>query len=118
MRRIATTYLSYMQQTFDFFERWSVEVLGYELPQILLLHANELNADHFDDLAEMILSRGYRFVSLAEALEDPAYDLPDDYVGPRGLSWLHRWAITKGLGLRDEPAPPTWVEEMWQETRG
>ena len=32
--------------------------------------------------------RGYRFVTLEEALNDSAYALPDTYVGEEGTGWL------------------------------
>jgi peptidoglycan/xylan/chitin deacetylase (PgdA/CDA1 family) len=94
--RIATAYLSYMEAVFAYYEQQSVALLGRELPQILLLHANLLNADHFDALAGMIARRGYTFVSLDRALADPAYRSNDSYTGPSGISWLHRWALTQG----------------------
>ena len=113
--RIADTYLDFMVEVFEFFESWSVEVLGYEPAQTLLLHANEINADHFAELARRIESRGYEFVTFEEALEDPAYDLVDGYVGPRGLSWIHRWAVGKGLELREEPREPAWIAELFRQ---
>jgi peptidoglycan/xylan/chitin deacetylase (PgdA/CDA1 family) len=97
---IAADYVAYMERIFDFFEKLSVETFGREIRQTLLIHANELNADHFDQLAEMMKNRGYTFVSLGEALKDPAYDSPDTTVQKKGLSWLHRWRASKGLPLK------------------
>jgi peptidoglycan/xylan/chitin deacetylase (PgdA/CDA1 family) len=114
MKRVADAFPPFMESVFSFYERWSTKVLGYEPPQVLLLHANELNADHFDGLAEMMRGRGYEFVSLASALGDPAYGLPDGYVGRRGLSWLHRWALAKGMELEEEPREPEWIAELFQ----
>ena len=94
--RIATAYVSYMEAVFAYYEQQSMALLGRELPQVLLLHANLLNADHFDALAGMIARRGYTFVSLDRALADPAYRSKDSYTGPSGISWLHRWALTQG----------------------
>lgn len=114
MRRVGEAYVPFMERVFGFFEAWSMEVLGYDPPQVLLLHANELNADYFDELAEAISRRGYQFVSLEEALADPAYQLPDNYTGSRGLSWLHRWAVTQGLKIREEPREPDWLAELFR----
>jgi hypothetical protein len=47
--------------------------VGASYPQTLLLHASALNADTIDDLARRFTSRGYAFVTLDRALEDPAY---------------------------------------------
>jgi len=61
-----------------------------------LLHANLLNADYFDDLVQMMRRHGYAFITLDQALQDKAYESLDTYTGLKGISWLHRWAITKG----------------------
>lgn len=57
-------------------EARSIEVLGYELPQTLLIHCNELNARTLRATLQRIRARGYTFVSLDQAMEDPAYRTP------------------------------------------
>jgi peptidoglycan-N-acetylglucosamine deacetylase len=111
VERIAREYLKFMEEVFAFFEQLSTDFLGYEVKQTLLLHANELNADHFDALAEMMKQRGYRFISLEEALKDPAYRLPTAHTR-KGLSWLHRWRLAKGLKLSSEPREPEWLNKL------
>lgn len=111
-RRIAEAYIPYMEKKFAYFEQQSMALFGYEMKQILLLHANALNADYFDKLARMIKKRGYEFVSLDEALTDKAYTSPDTYAGPGGITWIHRWAISAGKGgdfFRGEPLTPAFV---------
>jgi peptidoglycan-N-acetylglucosamine deacetylase len=112
--RVADAYITYMEEMFDFFEELSVEVIGYEIKQVLLLHANPLNADYFDELGRIMKRRGYAFISLDQALEDPAYRLPDTYAGPRGLSWLHRWALSKGMKMREEPREPEFIAKLYR----
>lgn len=116
--RARTAYLPYMESIASFFEKRSVEVVGREFPQILLLHANALNARMLPELLDMLERRGYRFVSLEHALRDPAYKLPDAYTGPRGISWLHRWAFTKGMPERMEPEDPEWLMKEWKRLAG
>lgn len=115
--RVVGTYLDYMDSVVGFWEGQSRAIVGREIPQVLLLHASALNARAFPALAERLTGRGYRFVSLAEALADSAYRLPDRYAGPAGISWLHRWAITRGTPpsvFRGEPEVPAWVEQAAQ----
>ena len=107
--RVRREYVAYMESVVAFFEERSVEVVGREFPQILLIHDNELNADLMPDLLKMFRRRGYRFVPLVEALADEAYRLPEAYVGRGGFSWIHRWSMTKGMKSRGEPDPPAWV---------
>lgn len=102
-------YVPYMESVVAFFEQRSVEVVGREIPQILLIHANEMNADLLPELIGMLRRRGYEFVPLQRALEDPAYQAPERYVGRGGFSWIHRWSRSKGMAPKGEPDPPEWV---------
>ena len=105
--RVLAAYVSYMDAKFDYWERTSRALFGREIPQVLLIHANSLNADAYPQLAGMMKARGYRFVPLAEALEDPAFRSPDTFTGAGGISWLHRWTLTEGKKpLPDEPVVP------------
>jgi peptidoglycan/xylan/chitin deacetylase (PgdA/CDA1 family) len=115
--RIGNAYVPYMQAKIEFFERNSRELLGREMRQILLIHANMLNADRFDALAAVLEQRGYRFITLERALEDPAFASPDTFVGTGGITWLHRWALTKWMPKNfyaGEPEAPGFVSEMTQ----
>lgn len=107
--RVRREYLPYMESVVEFFERRSVEVAGREFPQILLIHDNQLNADLMPALLDMFRRRGYRFVTLDDALADAAYGLPEEYVGPGGFSWIHRWSKTRRMPGKGEPDPPAWV---------
>lgn len=114
-RRLGASYVDYMESMVAYYEDQSRQLFEREIPQVLLLHANALNADHFSALASKLEERGYRFVPLDEALEDPAYDSPDAYAGPGGITWIHRWAITRGVDpamFRGEPTTPEWVQEL------
>jgi peptidoglycan/xylan/chitin deacetylase (PgdA/CDA1 family) len=108
---LVRSYLSYSDAVFAYCEQLAKQTVGYEPKQILLLHANDLEADHLGELLEVIRKRGYRFITLAEALSDPAYSLPDMYVGEEGTSWLDHWAITQGKPPRGAPEFPQWVVE-------
>ncbi len=111
-KRVAEAYIPYMDKKFAYFEQQSMALFGYEMKQVLLIHANALNADHFDKLARMIEKRGYQFISLDEALTDKGYTSPDADAGPGGITWIHRWAITAGKDddfFRGEPLTPAFV---------
>ena len=109
--RVRQEYVPYMESIAAFFENRCREVLGREVPQILIIDASQLNADLMPELLAMFQRRGYRFVSLAEALKDPAYQLPEEYIGPKGLSWIHRWAAAKGMAPKEEPPAPKWLTQ-------
>jgi len=63
-------------------------------------------------LAKMLVKRGYRFVTLDAAVSDPAYASQDTFTGAGGISWIHRWVLTRdgrGAVLPEEPEVPRWV---------
>jgi peptidoglycan/xylan/chitin deacetylase (PgdA/CDA1 family) len=95
MKMIGQDYINYMMDKTKYFENQSVKLFGREIKQILLLHANMINADYFDDLAEELIKHNYQFISLKEALTDTAYQSEDTFIGRGGISWLHRWSYTK-----------------------
>jgi peptidoglycan/xylan/chitin deacetylase (PgdA/CDA1 family) len=108
-RRVVAAYLDHINETVAFFERRSVAVLGREIPQILLLHMNAINADVLSDVLAILEKRGYRFITMDEAMRDAAYALPDTYVGKQGISWIHRWGLAKGMPVVMEPREPAWL---------
>jgi peptidoglycan/xylan/chitin deacetylase (PgdA/CDA1 family) len=116
MKRVGAAYVPYMEKVIAFFEKLSSDFLGYEVKQVLLLHANELNADYFDDLVRMMRNRGYAFITLDDALKDKAYTLADAQT-TRGLSWIHRWMIAKGQPMRPEPGEPEFITVLFRAER-
>jgi peptidoglycan/xylan/chitin deacetylase (PgdA/CDA1 family) len=108
-QQIVKEYLAYHDASFAYAEQLSVKVVGYEPKQVLLLHASNLEADHIGELMDVLRKRGYRFITLEDALGDQAYSLPDTYVGEEGTGWIDHWAITQGKIPQGAPAFPQWV---------
>lgn len=111
--RIRREYLAYTATMIDWYSGVNKKVLGREPTEVMLLHDSQLNADTIDEVLTLFEKRGYRFVSLADALKDPAYPVPETYVSPYGPMWGYRWARERGVKLdtRDEPRVPAWVQE-------
>lgn len=115
LARLRRDYVEYMVDKTAYYEQQSCALLGRLPAQVLLIHANALNAEVYGELLEAHRARGYEFVTLESALEDPAYDRDDGYRGEYGPSWIHRWAIAAGKPrgfFAGEPATPRWVLEL------
>lgn len=116
LERLKRGYIPYMLNKVDYYQRQSQALLGYALPQVWLLHANELNAVAYADLVAGVQRRGYRVVTLDEAMRDPAYVRGEDgYNGRYGPSWLHRWAMAEKKPkdfYAGEPEVPAWVLQL------
>ncbi len=114
-QQIVKEYLAHHDASIAFAEQLSTKVIGYEPKQILLLHASNLEADHIGELLDLLRKRGYRFITLEDALSDQAYSLPDTYVGEEGTGWIEHWAITQGKIPLGAPEMPQWVIDRTKE---
>ena len=112
LRRVSDEYLTYVGLKFDFCEKVSAELFGRPVKHILLLHANELNADNFDELVSVIKAKGYQFITLDEALGDPVYRFPDRYAATS--DWLSHWSFSKGRKF-GPPVPPEFIRKQFAE---
>ena len=114
--KIKQAYLDQVDVGFNYAERSSVELFGREIPQILLIHCNELNSVTLRESITRMRKRGYTFITLDEAMQDPAYQRPDTFAGPGG-SWLSRTATVMGKHLTSEttaarPVVPKWITDL------
>lgn len=112
-KRIGKDYVDYMEAKLLYFEKLTDNLFGRQIPQVLLTHANLLNADYYDDLAEMFIKNGYEFVTLETTLKDPAYKTEITAFGRYGISWLDRWALSRtGFDrsiLKEDPEIPAYI---------
>ena len=116
-KRLRKAYLDFAIAALKFVEKISPKIFGREVAQTLLIHANDINADCLDEMLLRFAKRGYRFVSLDEAMSDPAYQTKDTYVTKDGPNWLWRWMKSKGMqvSFKDDPEPPTWVTDLFEK---
>ena len=105
-RKIGEQYVSYTLLLFQYFETLSMELYGRNIRHIYLCHDNRLNTDYIEALTRSLREKGYSFISLEKALEDPVYQSQEYYSGRYGFSWIYRWEkdIDKRKSLmRKEP---------------
>lgn len=82
--------LKALDAAFDYSERQSKKMLGYEVQQVLLIHCNEMNSLILRQSIQRIRDRGYEFVTLDEAMTEPAYNLSGIRPGGLGGGGLFR----------------------------
>jgi peptidoglycan-N-acetylglucosamine deacetylase len=109
----------YEDITWGYFEGVAQKLFGRNIAQIYLMHDNAINTACLDAFLTRLEQRGYKFITVDEALTDPAYQTPDKFIGPEGISWLTRWKLAFGLkaDFENDPDPPKWVMEMSKKLR-
>ena len=119
--KVLEAYLGHTAAATAFAEAKAAELFGRDdVPQTLLIHTLALNADALDALLTMLEGRGYRFITLDEAMRDKAYATPDVYVGKTGPSWLYRWSrsMAPASNFSADPEVPAWVMALYQAAQG
>ncbi|RAJ97986.1 polysaccharide deacetylase [Larkinella arboricola] len=115
---VGRDYLDYMTAYVRYYEAQSDSLFGRPIPQILLTHANTINSACMGALLDRLEDMGYTFISLDEALKDDAYRSVDGYIGKGGISWIHRWALTRGKRgafFKGEPEVPAMITQLAEE---
>jgi peptidoglycan/xylan/chitin deacetylase (PgdA/CDA1 family) len=115
--RLRADYLAFTEAQIDYFARLNQQVLGYEPPQIMLIHDNQLNADVIDELLALFEKRQYRWVRLGEAEKDPIYRTPETFITKYGPMWGYRWARELNVKVDGslESDPPKWVSDYGKQ---
>ncbi len=109
---VVSTYLAHTTDQFDYSEKLSQSSFHREIPLVMLMHADLINSENLDAVLTLMEKRGYHFISIDQAMSDPAYSTPDQYVGNEGSSWLDRWQLALGKPMKSAaPQPPDWVQK-------
>jgi peptidoglycan/xylan/chitin deacetylase (PgdA/CDA1 family) len=117
--RVRDAYVELTIAATAFAEKAGPAVFKRDIPQTLLVHANVLTAESLETLLSKFEARGYRFITLDEAMADAAYATPDTMVSSYGPTWIWRWAKTLGVRISAEgdPEVPAWVMEMYRQPK-
>ena len=109
--RLRREYLAYTNTEIDYYAALNKLVLGYEPPEVMLLHDNRLNGDVIEQVLRSFENKHYRFVTLDQAQSDAAYRIPDTYITKFGPMWGYRWAKERNVKVNGnlEQEPPKWI---------
>lgn len=90
MTKQLNDYLKHMKEITDEYRQKAIDLIGEDIPHVLLIHVNPINCDHLDKLLSQYVNDGWKFVSLDEAMTHSFYQLTDDYIGQYGASQIDR----------------------------
>ena len=93
-------------------------LFGRNIPQILLLHFGAFEALTLDATLKDLRMRNVTFVTLDEALSDPAYRINSDFVSPNGMGFLTQVALARKAWIGPQPDPRYAVDRIRQICSG
>jgi peptidoglycan/xylan/chitin deacetylase (PgdA/CDA1 family) len=97
---IRQSYLAHVRQRALAYRALSQQLLGRDIPQVILLHHNLINALWLDDVIAQFRAMGWSVTTPAAAFADPVYQLMPERPAA-GQSLLLSMARTLGLGKFD-----------------
>lgn len=98
--RLRKVYIDHIINSILFYDSIGVAVLGRSPRHVLLLHENDLAALYLGDLLKTLRSKGWSFVSPAEAYRDEISDIVPDVLF-NGQGRLGAIAYSKGIPARE-----------------
>jgi peptidoglycan/xylan/chitin deacetylase (PgdA/CDA1 family) len=94
---IRQAYLDHIRQRALAYRDLSRQLLGRDIPQVILMHHNLASALWLDDVITQFEGMGWKVTSAAEAFADPVYELVPERPVP-GQSLLLSLARSRGMG--------------------
>jgi peptidoglycan/xylan/chitin deacetylase (PgdA/CDA1 family)/ketosteroid isomerase-like protein len=90
LTRVGEDYQAALRLAVRYHEERGDALFGRPVPQVLLLHANEVGSAQWDPLFTWLEGTGHRFATADEVLADPALHEEHRFVGPFGFSLWDR----------------------------
>jgi len=105
------SYLAAADQYIDIYRSLSKRLYGHDIPYVLLLHVTSFNAKMLPDLIAQLRERGFTFITLPEALKDPAYAIDPAIGYPGGGPIQEALAVARKLPFPPAIKPNAWLEK-------
>jgi peptidoglycan/xylan/chitin deacetylase (PgdA/CDA1 family) len=102
---LETSYIATAGHFTDVFRGLSHKLYGRDIPYVLLLHVGAFDARMLPKLIALFRAKGFEFVTLPQAQQDPAYAF-DPHIGYKGGGTLQELtAKVKGVNFPDDEEP-------------
>lgn len=105
------SYLAAADQYIDIYRSLSHRLYGHDIPYVLLLHVTAFNAKMLPDLISQLRERGFAFITLQEALSDPAYTIEPAVGYPGGGPMQETLAVARKLPFPPAVKPTEWLDK-------
>jgi peptidoglycan/xylan/chitin deacetylase (PgdA/CDA1 family) len=99
------SYLGTADEFIGVFRGLSQKLYGHDIPYVLLLHVGAFDAKMLPRLIALFRSKGFQFITLAQAEKDPAYSFDPNIGYPGGGTLQELVAKVKGVNFPDNTKP-------------
>lgn len=112
IRKLHDGYLAVADQYYGVFRQLSQLVYGRDVKYVLLMHVGAFDAQMLPELLAMYRAKGMSFISLADAMSDPAYQDDPDIGESSGGAFLELMMEQRRLSFPANTKPYKELEAM------
>ena len=99
------SYLATADEFTDVFRQLSQKLYGHDIPYVLLLHVGAFDAKMLPQLIALFRSKGFTFITLEQAQQDPAYSFDPNIGYPGGGTLEELVSQVKHVNFPDNTKP-------------
>jgi peptidoglycan/xylan/chitin deacetylase (PgdA/CDA1 family) len=114
IQKLHAGYLAVADQYYDVFRELSRLIYGRDIKYVLLMHVGAFDARMLPELLGLYRAKGVKFISLPDAMSDPAYQDDPDIGEPSGGAFLELMMQKKKLEFPPNTKPYKELEAMCQ----
>lgn len=112
IRSLHDSYLAVADQYYAVFREASKRAYGRDVKYVLLMHVGAFDAHMLPELLALYRARGVTFISLPDALSDPAYLDDPDIGDPHGGTHLELMLESRHIAFPRNSKPYKALEDM------
>lgn len=106
------SYLSTAGKDIEAYRKLAQELYGRDVPYVLLMHAGAFDARMLPELLALFRERGFRFVTLQDALADPVYREDPRVPTPGGTTFNEMVASERKAAVPDIDEPDAMLDPL------
>lgn len=110
--KLHDSYLAVAEQYYGVFRELSQLVYGRDVKYVLLMHVGAFDARMLPELLKLYRAKGVKFISLPDAMSDPAYQDDPDIGEPSGGTFLELMLEKKKIKFPANSKPYKELEAM------
>jgi peptidoglycan/xylan/chitin deacetylase (PgdA/CDA1 family) len=112
IQRLHDSYLAVADQFYGVYRELSKLVFGRDVKYVLLMHVGAFDARMLPELLKLYRAKGVEFISLQDAMSDPAYRDDPDIGEPTGGTFLELMMQKKKIQFPENSKPYKELEAM------
>ena len=112
IQKLHDSYLAVADQYYGVFRELSQLVYGRDVKYVLLMHVGAFDSRMLPELLALYRAKGLRFISLSDAMSDPAYQDDPDIGEPSGGTFLELMMQKKKIKFPPNTKPYKELEAM------